>query len=258
VSWEVVIGLEVHCQLRTRSKLFSASPVAFGEEPNHSVTPLDLALPGTLPVLNGAAVELAIRAALATHCTVHERSIFARKNYFYPDLPKGYQISQYEEPLATGGWIEIESADGATRRVRLTRIHMEEDAGKSIHDGSARDTLIDLNRAGVPLIEIVSPICDRRRTRRSTCASCARSCARWAPPTRTWRRGSFAATRTSRSAGPATRSSARARRSRTSTPSASSRRRSSAKCGGRRGSSKTAARWCRRRSATTPSEISSA
>jgi aspartyl-tRNA(Asn)/glutamyl-tRNA(Gln) amidotransferase subunit B len=156
VSWEVVIGLEVHCQLRTRSKLFSASPVAFGEGPNHSVTPLDLALPGTLPVINGAAVELAIRAALATHCTVHERSIFARKNYFYPDLPKGYQISQYEEPLATGGHVEIDSASGGALRVRLTRIHMEEDAGKSIHDASHTDTLIDLNRAGVPLIEIVS------------------------------------------------------------------------------------------------------
>ena len=156
MSWEVVIGLEVHCQLRTRSKLFSASPVAFGEEPNHSVTPLDLALPGTLPVLNGAAVELAIRAALATHCTVHERGVFARKNYFYPDLPKGYQISQYEEPLATGGYVEVAGADGAPKRVRLTRIHMEEDAGKSIHDGSHTDTLIDLNRAGVPLIEIVS------------------------------------------------------------------------------------------------------
>jgi aspartyl-tRNA(Asn)/glutamyl-tRNA(Gln) amidotransferase subunit B len=156
VSWEVVIGLEVHCQLRTRSKLFSPSPVSFGEAPNHSVTPLDLALPGTLPVLNGHAVELAIRAALAAHCTVHERSIFARKNYFYPDLPKGYQISQYEEPLATGGWVEIIGADGAAKRIRLTRIHMEEDAGKSIHEGAARDTLIDLNRAGVPLVEIVS------------------------------------------------------------------------------------------------------
>ncbi len=156
MSWEVVIGLEVHCHLRTRSKLFSPSPVSYGAEPNHSVTPLDLALPGTLPVLNGHAVELAIRAALATNCTVHERSIFARKNYFYPDLPKGYQISQYEEPLATGGWLEIESTDGTTKRIRLTRIHMEEDAGKSIHDGSSTDTLIDLNRAGVPLIEIVS------------------------------------------------------------------------------------------------------
>ena len=156
MSWEVVIGLEVHCQLRTRSKLFSASPVAFGEAPNHAVTPLDLALPGTLPVINGAAVELAIRAALATHCTVHQRSIFARKNYFYPDLPKGYQISQYEEPLATGGYVEIESASGGALRVRLTRIHMEEDAGKSIHDAAHDDTLIDLNSAGVPLIEIVS------------------------------------------------------------------------------------------------------
>jgi aspartyl-tRNA(Asn)/glutamyl-tRNA(Gln) amidotransferase subunit B len=156
VSWEVVIGLEVHCQLRTRSKLFSPSPVTFGAQPNHGVTPLDLALPGTLPVLNGAAVELAIRAALATHCTVHERSIFARKNYFYPDLPKGYQISQYEEPLATGGWVEIVGEGGTPKRIRLTRIHLEEDAGKSIHDGSARETLIDLNRAGVPLIEIVS------------------------------------------------------------------------------------------------------
>ncbi len=156
MSWEVVIGLEVHCHLRTRSKLFSPSPVSYGADPNHSVTPLDLALPGTLPVLNGLAVELAIRAALATHCTVHDRSIFARKNYFYPDLPKGYQISQYEEPLATGGYVELEPVDGAPRRVRLTRIHMEEDAGKSIHDGSSTETLIDLNRAGVPLIEIVS------------------------------------------------------------------------------------------------------
>jgi aspartyl-tRNA(Asn)/glutamyl-tRNA(Gln) amidotransferase subunit B len=156
VSWEVVIGLEVHCQLRTRSKLFSPSPVTYGGAPNHSVTPLDLALPGTLPVLNGHAVELAVRAALATHCTVHERSVFARKNYFYPDLPKGYQISQYEEPLATGGYVELEPVAGETRRVRLTRIHMEEDAGKSIHEGSGADTLIDLNRAGTPLIEIVS------------------------------------------------------------------------------------------------------
>jgi aspartyl-tRNA(Asn)/glutamyl-tRNA(Gln) amidotransferase subunit B len=156
VSWEVVIGLEVHCHLRTRSKLFSPSPVAYGGEPNHSVTPLDLALPGTLPVLNAHAVELAVRAALATHCTVHERSIFARKNYFYPDLPKGYQISQYEEPLATGGYVELEPVAGEPRRVRLTRIHMEEDAGKSIHEGSGADTLIDLNRAGTPLIEIVS------------------------------------------------------------------------------------------------------
>ena len=161
-GFEVVIGLEVHVQLRTRSKLFSPAPVSYGDPPNHSVHAICLALPGVLPVLNRRAVELAIRTALATGCRVHERSVFARKNYFYPDLPKGYQISQYEEPLATGGAIDVpvEEPGGEvrTRRVRLTRIHMEEDAGKSIHDptiaGSA--THVDLNRAGVPLLEIVS------------------------------------------------------------------------------------------------------
>ncbi len=161
-GWEVVIGLEVHVQLRTRSKLFSPAPVSYGEPPNHSVHAVCLALPGVLPVLNGRAVELAIRAALATQCRVHERSVFARKNYFYPDLPKGYQISQYEQPLATGGWLDvaIEEAGGGlrTRRVGLTRIHMEEDAGKSIHDSAIAGggTHVDLNRAGVPLLEIVS------------------------------------------------------------------------------------------------------
>jgi aspartyl-tRNA(Asn)/glutamyl-tRNA(Gln) amidotransferase subunit B len=161
-GFEVVIGLEVHVQLRTRSKLFSPAPVAYGAEPNHSVHPICLALPGVLPVLNGRAVELAIRAALATGCRVHERSLFARKNYFYPDLPKGYQISQYEEPLASGGWLDVAvegpGGEAATRRVGITRIHMEEDAGKSIHDPAiAGDaTHVDLNRAGVPLLEIVS------------------------------------------------------------------------------------------------------
>jgi aspartyl-tRNA(Asn)/glutamyl-tRNA(Gln) amidotransferase subunit B len=113
-DYEVVIGLEVHVHLRTESKLFSPAPVRYGEEPNHSVHPICLALPGVLPVLNARAVELGIRAALAMHCEVHERSIFARKNYFYPDLPKGYQISQYEEPLATGGWVEIALEAGAS------------------------------------------------------------------------------------------------------------------------------------------------
>ncbi len=162
-EFEVVIGIEVHAHLRTQSKLFSPAPIRYGAEPNHSVHPVCLALPGVLPVLNAHAVELAIRAALAMGCEIHPRSVFARKNYFYPDLPKGYQISQYEEPLATGGWIEIPMGgrEGAatTRRVRLTRIHMEEDAGKSIHDNAiagADATLVDLNRAGVPLIEIVS------------------------------------------------------------------------------------------------------
>jgi len=157
--YEVVIGLEVHVHLKTESKLFSPAPVRYGDPPNHAVHPIDLGLPGVLPVLNARAVELGIRAGLATHCKVHTCSVFARKNYFYPDLPKGYQISQYEEPLATGGWIEIEGPDGEPLRIGLTRIHMEEDAGKSIHDAAvagADDTHVDLNRAGVPLLEIVS------------------------------------------------------------------------------------------------------
>jgi aspartyl-tRNA(Asn)/glutamyl-tRNA(Gln) amidotransferase subunit B len=157
-NYEVVIGLEVHVHLKTESKLFSPAPVRYGDPPNHATHPLDLGLPGVLPVLNARVVELGIRAALATHCKVAPRSIFARKNYFYPDLPKGYQISQYEEPLATGGWLEVE-AEGGTVRIGLTRIHIEEDAGKSIHDAaiaSADGTHIDLNRAGVPLLEIVS------------------------------------------------------------------------------------------------------
>jgi aspartyl-tRNA(Asn)/glutamyl-tRNA(Gln) amidotransferase subunit B len=159
-DYEVVIGLEVHAQLRTESKLFSPAPVSYGAEPNHSVHPICLALPGVLPVVNRRAVEFAIRAALATHCRVHQRSIFARKNYFYPDLPKGYQISQYEDPIATDGWIDVAGPEWeGTKRIRLTRIHMEEDAGKSIHDpavAGADATHVDLNRAGVPLLEIVS------------------------------------------------------------------------------------------------------
>ncbi len=154
-DYEVVIGIEVHVQLRTRSKLFSTAAVSYGDEPNHHTTPVCLALPGALPVLNGEAVELAIRAGLATHCTIQASSVFARKNYFYPDLPKGYQISQFEHPLCTEGWLEIEPEDGA-KRVGITRIHMEEDAGKSIHDDSPTETHVDLNRAGVPLVEVVS------------------------------------------------------------------------------------------------------
>ena len=160
-DWEVVIGLEVHTHLRTASKLFSPAPVAYGLAPNHSVHPICLALPGVLPVLNRHAVELAIRAGLATHGEVRRHSVFARKNYFYPDLPKGYQISQYEEPVISGGWIDIaveEENAVRTQRVRLVRIHIEEDAGKSIHDPAVAGdgTLVDLNRAGVPLLEIVS------------------------------------------------------------------------------------------------------
>ncbi len=152
---ETVIGLEVHVQLRTRSKLFSRADVAYGDPPNHHVSAVCLALPGSLPVLNARAVELAVRAALVTHCKVHPHSVFARKHYFYPDLPKAYQISQYEEPLATGGWLEIDVGQGV-RRIGITRIHMEEDAGKSLHESGDPETQVDLNRAGVPLVEIVS------------------------------------------------------------------------------------------------------
>lgn len=188
--YEMVIGLEVHTHLKTESKLFSPAPVAYGLPPNHAVSPIDLALPGVLPVLNERVVELAIRLGLAIHATVNPYSVFARKNYFYPDLPKGYQISQFEEPVVSEGWLDIDverAADpeagsasatkGATgkqgkknkkkgaettterKRIGITRAHIEEDAGKSIHDVAltgSDDTAIDLNRAGVPLLEIVS------------------------------------------------------------------------------------------------------
>jgi len=155
MEFEPVIGLEVHAQLETESKIFSTASTAFGAKPNSQVTPVCLGMPGVLPVLNKKALELAVKAALALNCTIHERSRFARKNYFYPDLPKGYQISQYEEPYSSGGWLDIPSGE-AVKRIRLTRIHMEEDAGKLVHDNTGSGSLVDLNRAGEPLIEIVS------------------------------------------------------------------------------------------------------
>src|SRR5688572_27864743 len=156
--YETVIGLEVHCQLLTATKIFCACPNRFGDEPNTNVCAVCLGLPGSLPVLSRQAVTLALSAALATECTVQPVSVFARKNYFYPELPKGYQISQYERPLATEGRLEI-AAEGRLRPVRIHRIHMEEDAGKLLHEGfpwSSQKSGVDFNRAGVPLIEIVS------------------------------------------------------------------------------------------------------
>lgn len=156
--FEAVIGLEVHAQLATESKIFSGSSTAYGGSPNSQTDPVVLGLPGVLPVLNQRAVEFAIRIGLAANCTIARRSQFARKHYFYPDLPKGYQISQFDDPICQGGYIEIETRDGEPKKIRLNRIHMEEDAGKSVHDPAiaGSETLIDLNRSGVPLVEIVS------------------------------------------------------------------------------------------------------
>ena len=157
-KYEPVIGLEVHVQLATRTKIFCGCPTSFGALPNTNVCPVCLGLPGALPVLSREAVELAVKASIALNCTVNPVSRFARKNYFYPDLPKGYQISMYDEPLAEHGFVDVE-VDGVRKRIGITRVHMEDDAGKSIHDGfrdSDRYTYVDLNRCGTPLIEIVS------------------------------------------------------------------------------------------------------
>jgi len=156
MEWEVVIGLEIHAQLATRSKIFSGASTAYGAAPNTQACAVDLGLPGVLPVLNAEVVRMAAKFGLATHSTVAKRSVFARKNYFYPDLPKGYQISQYELPIVQNGYLDIDLGEDETKRIGITRAHLEEDAGKSLHEDFHGQTGIDLNRAGTPLLEIVS------------------------------------------------------------------------------------------------------
>ncbi|MFC1617622.1 Asp-tRNA(Asn)/Glu-tRNA(Gln) amidotransferase GatCAB subunit B, partial [Candidatus Margulisiibacteriota bacterium] len=160
MEFEVVIGIEVHAQLKTKSKLFCACPTDFGKSPNTNVCPVCLAMPGCLPVLNKKAVEYAVRAGIALNCEIQKKSVFARKNYFYPDLPKGYQISQFDLPICLNGYLDID-VDEETKRIGITRAHMEEDAGKLVHKGAASIagadySLVDLNRASTPLVEIVS------------------------------------------------------------------------------------------------------
>ena len=190
-EWELVIGLEVHCQLKTQSKIFCGCRTSFGDAPNSNTCPVCLGLPGALPVLNAHAVALATRASLALGCTVHEESVFARKNYFYPDLPKGYQISQFDRPLATNGAIVVgTNADATPRVIRVHRVHMEEDAGKSVHDRFADATAIDLtapvrrwsksspSRTSVPRpTPLPTPNGSSRSSSMPTC------------PMRTWKRG---------------------------------------------------------------------
>ena len=156
MEWETVIGLEIHTQLATKSKIFSAASTTYGAEPNTQACAVDLGLPGVLPVLNAEVVRMAAMFGLATHSTVAPRSVFARKNYFYPDLPKGYQISQFELPIVHDGYLDIELEDGSSKRIGITRAHLEEDAGKSLHENFQGKTGVDLNRAGTPLLEIVS------------------------------------------------------------------------------------------------------
>src|SRR5829696_2613189 len=154
-EYEMVVGLEVHAQLLTRSKLFCGDSTLFGQEPNTQVSIISLAHPGTLPKMNTEAIQMAVKLGLACHCDIVQNNYFARKNYFYPDLPKGYQVSQHTTPICKNGFVNI-NVNGAERNIKLNRIHIEEDAGKSLHDADEDHTSIDLNRAGVPLLEIVS------------------------------------------------------------------------------------------------------
>ena len=233
MNWETVIGLEVHAQLNTRSKIFSGASTAFGAAPNTQTSAVDIALPGVLPVLNRAAVEKAIRFGLAVGAKVNRRSIFARKNYFYPDLPKNYQISQYEIPIVEGGTISFISGD-AQKTVRLTRAHLEEDAGKSLHEDFHGETGIDLNRAGTPLLEIVSEPEMRSSAEAVAYARALHALVRWIDICDgNMQEGSFRCDANVSVRPPGPTSSARAARSRISTRSVFSSARSTSRCGAR-------------------------
>ena len=210
--WEMVIGLEVHAQVTSRAKLFSGASAAYGAEPNTQVSFVDAGFPGMLPVINRECVAQAVRTGLGLDARINPVSRFDRKNYFYADLPSGYQISQFTHPIVGAGVISIELADGSTREIGVTRLHLEQDAGKSLHDQDPTRSFIDLNRAGVALMEIVSEP-DLRSPRRParTCGNCARSCAISAPATATWTKARSGPTSTCRSASTASRSAPVAR-----------------------------------------------
>ena len=196
-DWEIVIGMEIHAQVTSKSKLFSGASTEFGGEPNSHVSLVDAAMPGMLPVINEECVRQAVRTGLGLNAQINRCSVFDRKNYFYPDLPQGYQISQYKSPIVGEGEVIVELADGGSVTVGIERLHLEQDAGKSLHDRSPTMSYVDLNRSGVALMEIVSkPDIRSSEQARPMWRNCARSCAISVPATATWRRGACAPTST--------------------------------------------------------------
>ena len=251
-EWEVVIGLEVHAQIVAKAKLFSGAATDFGAEPNTQVSTVDAAFPGMLPVINRHCVEQAVKTGLGIDAEINLHTVFDRKNYFYPDLPAGYQISQYQQPVVGRGRVVLDMPDGSTREIGITRLHLEQDAGKSLHDQHPSETYVDLNRAGVGLMEIVSEPDLRSAEEAGIYLRKLRSILRYLGTCDgNMEEGRCAATATSRCAGPARRS-ARAARSRTSTRCASSCRRSRSRRAARSRSSRTAARSRRRRGSSMP------